>query len=87
MVARAFPRRSLGEWGSCRRNTRQLVSNCVVASGHVPELKSVEVAFHAPYLADVRFHLRVGALILFGYLIYDQLGVTQDQETACHDRK
>jgi hypothetical protein len=67
---------SRGEWGSCRRNTRQLVSNCVVASGHVLELKSIEVAFHAPYLADVCFHLWVGALIFFGYLIYDQLGVT-----------
>jgi hypothetical protein len=39
------------------------------------ELYFVEVAFHAPYLSNACFHLRVGALIFFGYLIYDQLGV------------
>jgi hypothetical protein len=64
-----------GEWGSCRRDTRQLISDCVVASGHVPELESVEVAFHAPHFADICVHLWVGALVLFGYLIHDQLGV------------
>jgi hypothetical protein len=65
-----------GEWGSCRRNTRQLISKSVVVSGHVPELESVEVTFHAPHFADICVHLWVGALVLFGYLIHDQLGVT-----------
>jgi hypothetical protein len=60
-----------GKWGSRRRNTRQLISERVVAPRHVPELDSVEVAFHALYFVDICIHLRVGALVLFGYLIYD----------------
>jgi hypothetical protein len=55
---------------------RQLISDYVVALGHVPKLESVEVAFHAPYFADIYIHLWVGALVFFRYLIYDQLGVT-----------
>ena len=66
------PRR---DWGSRRRDTRQLISDCVVAPGHVPELESVEVAIHTPRLTYVRLHLRVGALVFLGDLIHDQLGI------------
>jgi hypothetical protein len=60
----------------CRRDMRQLISDCIVASGHVPELESIEVAFHTSYFTDVCIHLRVGALVLLGDLIHDQLGIT-----------